>query len=134
VWICAECNEIVEHPVKGQCPHGHALYDRRIFGPTKAISFSRALWYGFMSGIAGAAILAVLQRFFMPSLFQGTAVIFILALPILALIALLRGLKWRRQGGPIASLAPRAFGIAAGWTLFAAMIAVVGFLESRGWR
>jgi 4-hydroxybenzoate polyprenyltransferase len=117
VHICPECNTVVDRPVGGKCAQGHSLYERRIFAQTTTITFGAAWWHGFLSAMAAAFALYLLRSW----LGNTSAIFLVVLLPLLAVIAILRGLKWRRQGDPSSRLAPRAFGIAAGWLSFLAL-------------
>lgn len=129
MWICPDCNQLVPNPVKGTCPNGHALFDGRILGSTTEQSFTGAfinaliacvVIFGLVAGLG-----AVLAKTSATTFDAATLVAFIVA----GVVALLRGLKWKRQGGPVVRLAPRAFGMAtacilAGAAPFAAGIAL----------
>jgi hypothetical protein len=85
-----------------------------------------------MFALVLAFLLAGVQRFLVPRVFQDAAALFLFtALPILAIMALLRGLKWKKQGGPAARLARRAFGAAAGWLVLTLLTVVGAFFLRR---
>lgn len=124
VHICPECNAVVDHPVGGKCAQGHSLYERRIFAQTRPITFGAAWWHGFISAMAAAFALYFLRRW----LGDTPAFFLFLGLPLLSIIAILRGLKWRRMGEPASRLSPRAFGIAAGWMSFLAVSGIAALI------
>jgi hypothetical protein len=127
VYICTRCNQLVPNPVKGKCPRGHLLTDPHLLGGTREQSFGEAFFKTLGACIvivlATAAILALLKK---PASSAGYVLVAFIALGILALF---RGLKWKRQGGAVARLVPRASGMAAacilaGGGLFALGIAL----------
>ena len=132
MWICPDCNKIVPEPMKGkQCPKGHGLFDRRIFGATSEQTFGRA----FFSALFTAAILLVLLiSFFDAFLARGAAVtlsgmaLFLFA--YLGVAAFLRGRHWNNQGGPVTKLVPRANGMAAGYLAAAVGLLIIGFIAN----
>jgi len=132
VWVCPDCNQLVPEPMKGKrCPNGHGLFDRRIFGSTQEQSFGRA----FLSALVTSAILlALLIAIFDAFLARGAAVtlsgmaLFLFA--YLGVAAFLRGRHWKRQGGPVTRLVPRANGMAAGYIAAVAALLIVGFIAN----
>jgi hypothetical protein len=127
MWICPDCNQLVPSPVNRKCPNGHALFDGRILSPAREQSFGRA--FVTAAGVClGIAILIVGSRLFFPDAAVGhvlglTLVAFIVA----GVVGLLRGLRWKRQGGPVSRLAPRAFGMALGCILAGGGLLAIGF-------
>jgi hypothetical protein len=129
VWICPQCNAEVERQAGDKCPHGHALFQQHLLMPTKVKSFGDAFWIGVLYAVIAVAIFYLLARFVSPNIFAGANSLFVvIALPLFALMAIIRGVQWKRQGGPVARLAPRAFGTAAGWLAFVAVVLVAGFI------
>ena len=127
VYICTQCNQLVPDPVKGKCPRGHLLTDRHLFGATREMSFGesflKTLGACIVIFLATAAVLALLKK---PSSSAGYVLV---ALIVVGILALFRGLKWKRQGGAVARLVPRATGMAvacilAGGGLFALGLAL----------
>jgi predicted ABC-type exoprotein transport system permease subunit len=110
VYICTQCNQPVPNPVKGKCPRGHLLTDHNILGATREQSFGESFFKTvgvcILIFLVTAAILALLQK---PSSSAGYILVALMALGILALF---RALKWKRQGGAVARLVPRATGMA----------------------
>lgn len=129
MWICPQCNAVVERPVKEKCPHGHILFQQNLLMPTKVISFNDAFWIAVLYAVIACAFFYLLARFVSEHIFgYGTSMFIVVGLPFLALMAIARGVKWRKQGGPLALLAPRAFGTAAGWLAFTVVIVAAGLI------
>jgi len=127
VYICTKCNQPVPDPVKGKCPRGHLLTDRYLLGGTREQSFAEAFFKTLGACIliflATTAVLALLKK---PGSSAGYVLVAIICIGILALF---RGLKWKRQGGAVGRLVPRATGMAvacivAGGGLFALGLAL----------
>jgi len=127
MYICTKCNQPVPDPVKGKCPRGHLLTDRYLLGATREQSFGgsffKTLGVCIVIFLATTAVLALLKK---PGSSAGYVLVAFIALGILALF---RGLKWKRQGGAVARLVPRATGMAvacilAGGGLFALGLAL----------
>ena len=127
MYICPQCNQPVPDPIKSKCPRGHLLYDRHLLGSTQERSFGASFFNALLACIAiflaTTAALALLKK---PGSSAGYVLIAFIAAGILVL---LRGLKWKRQGGAVARLVPRATGMAvacilAGGGLFALGIAL----------
>jgi hypothetical protein len=127
VYICTQCNQLVPNPVKGKCPRGHLLTDHHLLGATREQSFGESFFKTLGACIvlflATTAVLALLKK---PSSSAGYVLI---AVACIGILALFRGLKWKRQGGAVARLVPRATGMAvacilAGGGLFALGIAL----------
>ena len=110
MYICTKCNQPVPDPVKGKCPRGHLLTDRHLLGATREQSFGesffKTLGVCIVIFLATTAVLALLNK---PGSSAGYVLVAFIALGILALF---RGLKWKRQGGAVARLVPRATGMA----------------------
>ena len=127
MYICTQCNQLVPDPVKGKCPRGHLLTDRHLFGATREMSFGesflKTLGACIVIFLVTAAVLALLKK---PSSSAGYVLV---ALIVVGILALFRGMKWKRQGGAVARLVPRATGMAvacilAGGGLFALGLAL----------
>jgi len=110
MYICTKCNQPVPDPVKGKCPRGHLLTDRYLLGATREQSFGesffKTLGVCIVIFLATTAVLALLKK---PGSSAGYVLVAFIALGILALF---RGLKWKREGGAVARLVPRATGMA----------------------
>jgi len=127
MYICPQCNQPVPNPVESKCPRGHLLYDRHLLGSTQERSFGASFFNALIACVviflATTAVLALLKK-------PGSAAGYILVAFIVAgILVLFRGLKWKRQGGAVARLVPRATGMAvacilAGGGLFAVGIAL----------
>ena len=132
MWICPDCNQLVPEPGKSKrCPKGHGLFDRRIFGATNEQSFGRAFWSAL---ITSAVMLALLIAMFDAFLARGAAItlsgmaLFLFA--YLGIAAFLRGRHWKREGGPVTRLVPRANGMAVGYIAAVAALLIVGFIAN----
>ena len=132
MWVCPDCNQLVPEPMKGKrCPKGHGLFDRRIFGATSEQTFGRA----FLSALLTAAIFMILLIAFFDAFLARNAAVGLSGMAIflfvyLGVAAFLRGRHWKRQGGPVARLVPRANGMAAGYLAAAAALLIVGFIAN----
>ena len=130
VWICPDCNQLVPSPVKRKCPKGHALFDGRIMASTIEQSAAKSFLNAFLVCL-GILVAVTGINALIPSqpLGKNAAGYPLVAFIVAGILALLRALKWKRQGGPVARLVPRAVGtglayIIAGAALFAAGIAL----------
>jgi hypothetical protein len=130
MWICPICNQLVPNPVNRKCPNGHGLFDGRIFSSTMEQSAAKAFINAFLVCL-GIFVAVTSANALIPSHPFGKnaagypLVIFI----VFGISALLRARKWKRQGGPVARLVPRAVGtglacLLAGVGTFAAGIAL----------
>ena len=127
MYICRQCNQPVPHPVERKCPRGHLLYDRHLLGATREQSFGASFFNALIACVViflvTTAALALLKK-------PGSSAGYVLVAFIVAgILVLFRGLKWKRQGGAVARLVPRATGMAvacilAGGGLFAVGIAL----------
>jgi hypothetical protein len=124
VYICPQCNQLVPDPVKRKCPRGHLLSDRHLLGSTREQSFGASFFNTLIACVviflATTAVLALLKK---PSSSAGYILVVFIAAGILALF---RGLKWKRQGGPVARLVPRATGMAVACILAGGALFVLG--------
>jgi len=127
VYICPYCNHLVPHPVNRKCPNGHALFDGRIMGSTNEQPAAKAFVRTFLACL-GIVALVILSRFFLPEKTVGHILGMILVFMIAAgIVALLRALKWKRQGIPVARLVPRALGTGFGCILAGGGLLALGF-------
>src|SRR5438046_2652943 len=114
MWICADCNQLVPNPVNRKCPRGHGLFDRRLFGSTKEVTMGTS----FRNTVIGCMVfagLAFVSRAWLTA--NNTAVLVtmvIIAFILAGVTGFARGQHWRRQGGPVTRLVPRANGMALG--------------------
>ena len=126
MYICTQCNQLVPDPVKGKCPRGHLLTDRHSFGATRELSFGasflKALGVCIAIFLATTAVLALLKK---PGSSAGYVLI---AFIVAGILALSRALKWKRQGGAVARLAPRATGMAVACILAGGGIFALGLV------
>lgn len=130
MWICPYCNQLVPNPVNRKCQNGHGLFDGRIFSSTVEQSAAKSFFKAFLVCLGILAAVTGINAL-IPSHPLGTngaaypLVIFIVA----GISALLRALSWKRQGGPVTRLVPRAVGtglacLLAGAAPFAAGVAL----------
>jgi hypothetical protein len=130
VWICPDCNQLVPNPVKRKCPNGHALFDGRIMASTTEQSAAKSFLSAFLVCLGILVAVAGLNALIPGQPLGKNALGYpLVAFIVAGVVALLRGLKWKRQGGPVARLVPRAIGtglayIIAGAAPFAAGIAL----------
>jgi hypothetical protein len=118
VWICAECNDYVERPGTGwRCPHGHEMFDQRIMSLTRELSFGASFLYSFVICLVVFFLVRLLARFTGNGILADLAPFVPYFYTVLAFVALRRGLQWRRRGGAVADLSPRAFGTALGFAV-----------------
>jgi hypothetical protein len=123
VWICTVCNQPVAKPDKKKsCPSGHALFDWHIVGKTRELNIVLAFFWGIIFAAGTALLVAALGLIFanMAGSKHETRggdigiVIAAIWLPIYILVAFRRAAHWKRQGGAVTRLAPRAIGMALG--------------------
>ena len=106
-----------------RCSRGHVLFDPVILANTTAGSFSDGFWLGLLYFFLVSFVLYLFSRIVPEKRMQDIYSIFLFVVaPLLALLAFLRGRRWRAQGGAVMRLAPRAYGIAAGWLAFMVFI------------
>jgi hypothetical protein len=112
VWICPDCNQLVPNPVNRKCPRGHALFDGRIMAFTAEQSAPKAFFSAILVCL-GILVAVIGINALIPGqpLGKNAAGYPLLAFIVAGILALLRALKWKRQGGPVARLVPRAVGI-----------------------
>jgi len=130
MWICPTCNQLVPSPVNRKCTNGHALFDGRIMAYTTETSAVRAFFNAILVCL-GILVAVIGINALIPGqpLGKNAAGYPLVAFIVAGVVALLRALKWKRQGGPVARLVPRAVGsglacILAGAAPFAAGIAL----------
>lgn len=127
MWICPVCNQLVPDPVNRKCPNGHGLSDPLVLGSTIENTLGKSFIRAFLSCLA-IAVLAILSRFFVPEKtvghILGMILVFLIAIGV---VALLRALKWKRQGGPVTRLVPRALGTGLGCILAGGGLLAIGF-------
>ncbi len=127
MWICPYCNTAVPNPVNRKCPNGHGLADPIVLGFTVEQTASKSFIKAFLICLA-AAVLVILSRSFLPEKtvghVLGMALVFFIAVGV---VALLRALKWKRQGGPVTRLAPRALGTGLGCLVAGGGLLALGF-------
>ena len=127
MWICPDCNALVPTPVNRKCPRGHGLFDRRIFGSTLELTIGKSFLFSLGTCAALAALFAGLRAALPHNENIGfMAGLIPVSLIVMAIVGLLRGLYWRRQGGPVTRLPPRAFGMALGCAVAAIGLLFIG--------
>lgn len=133
MWICTVCNQPVAKPDKKSCPSGHALYDWHIVGKTRELNIVLAFFWGIVFA-AGTALLAAAIGMIIANMAgaknetRGGDVGVIVAaiwLPVYIVMAFRRAAHWKRQGGAVARLAPRAIGMALGSIVTFCVIIIV---------
>ena len=130
MWICPDCNQLVPNPVKRKCPKGHALFDGRMMAFTTEQSAAKSFLNAFLVCL-GILVAVTGINALIPShpLGKNAAGYPLVAFIVAGILALLRALTWKRQGGPVARLVPHAVGtglacLFAGAAPFAAGIAL----------
>jgi hypothetical protein len=127
MWICPYCNQLVPNPVNRKCPNGHAMEELLILGWTVENTLGKSFLRAFLISL-GIAVLIMLSRFFLPEKTVGhslgMALVFITSVGV---VALWRALKWKRQGGPVTRLIPRAVGTGLGYILVGGGLLATGF-------
>jgi len=125
VWICPECNQLVPNPVNRKCPNGHGLFDGRIMASTKEQSFMASFFNAIIASVvfvvAASSAGALLAK--SNTAWVGFALIGVIAAGITGFI---RALKWKRQGGAVLRLVPRAYGMALGCILAGGGLFAIG--------
>ena len=130
VWICPDCNKLVPNPVNRTCPNGHALFDGRIMSFTTEQSAAKSFLNAFLVCLGILVAVATLNALIPGQPLGKNALGYpLVAFIVAGVVALMRGLKWKRQGGPVARLVPHAVGtglacVLAGAAPFAAGIAL----------
>jgi len=114
MWICPVCNQLVPNPVNRTCPNEHTLFDARIMAFTTEQSAGKAFLNAFLICLGiFAAVIGINDLIPGQPLGKNVAGYPLVTFIVIGILALLRGIKWKRQGGPVGRLAPRAFGMAA---------------------
>lgn len=127
VWICPVCNQLVPNPVRRKCPNGHGLADPMVLGFTAEQTAGKSFVKAFLLCL-GIVALIILSRLFVPEKTLGHIIGMILVFfAAFGVVALLRAFKWKRQGGPVVRLAPRALGTGLGCILAGGGLLAIGF-------
>ena len=114
MWICTACNQLVPDPVRRKCPNGHILFDWSILAPTKDLPAVKSFFNALLICL-GVVVAVTSINALVPSKPFGNALGYVLVFFIaFGIVVLRRGRKWKRQGGPVARLAPLTLGIALG--------------------
>jgi len=115
----------VPNPVNRKCPNGHGLFDGRIIGSTKEQSFAGSFFNAII-----ACVVILLAAGAAGALFSKSNTAWVgytlLAFVAAGILGFLRGRKWKRQGGAVLRLVPRANGMALGCILAGAGLFAVG--------
>ena len=108
-----------------KCPKGHGLFDAGIMGATRERSFIASF---FNAILACAVILAAAASAGALLSKSNTAwvAVALIAFTIAGILSLLRGRRWKKQGGAVARLVPRANGMALACLLAGAGLFVIG--------
>jgi hypothetical protein len=128
VHICPVCNTEVPNPVDRKCANGHGLFDSRILATTREQPFGPSFLTAF--GCAVAIVIAVtsINGVWPRGPLRAALPLVMIAVTVYGVVALLRGRRWRAQGGPVARLAPRAFGAGAGAIAAMLFLYLAGFI------
>jgi hypothetical protein len=125
MWICPDCNQLVPNPVNRKCPNGHGLFDGKIFSFTEEQSGAKAFVNAFLVClvifVAVTSANALLPGHPLGKNAAGYPLVIFAAFGISALF---RAWKWKRQGGPVLRLVPRAVGTGLG-SLLAGVVPLV---------
>jgi hypothetical protein len=117
MWICPVCNQLVPNRVKRKCPNGHLLFDMNTLGPTTEKPALRSFVNEVLVCL-GVFVAVTSINDFVPSKPLGNALGYALVfLMAYGVVALMRAFKWRRKGGALLRLVPRAAGIGLGCLL-----------------
>jgi hypothetical protein len=111
MYICTECNRLVADPVNRKCPAGHPLWDRHLIGFTREMSFGASFFFTLMACLAIYAAVAAAGAF-LPKSQTPFALFVLVAFAVAGILVFFRAMKWRRQGGAVTRLVPRANGMA----------------------
>jgi hypothetical protein len=111
MWICPVCNQLVPNPVNRKCQNGHGLFDGGIFSSTVEKSAGKSFLMAFLVCL-GILVAVIGVNALIPShpLGKNAPGYPLVTFIVVGILALLRALKWKRQGGPVARLVPRAVG------------------------
>lgn len=128
MWICPYCNQPVPNPANRKCPNGHGLFDARIMGSTVEKTAGKSFIAALLTCLALAVAVTSINGLWPSGPLRGALGYVLVAFIAFGVVALLRGLKWKRQGGPVVRLAPRAFGTGAGCIAAGAGLFTLGFV------
>jgi hypothetical protein len=127
--ICPICNTAVPHPVNRKCPNGHGLFEGLVLGTTEEKSAAASFLSALLWCLGVTVAVASINGLWPASPLHDKLVWFFIFYVAFGVLAILRGLKWRRAGGPVARLAPRAFGTGAGAIATTLLLLGVGFFN-----
>ena len=119
MWICADCNQIVDEPAERSCPKGHGL--------SRTITTARAFWLALLAGLGLAALAALTRLFMSAGSAAGLVVIVLIVVAAFGANGYVQARKWRRRGGAVERLVPQQEAMARG-CLAAAGIALAAIL------
>jgi len=130
MWICADCNQLVPNPVNRKCPRGHGLFDRRLFGSTKEVTMGTSFRNTLIACMVIAGLAFVSRAWLTAENTAGLAIMVFAAFIVAGITGFGRGQHWRRQGGAVVRLVPRANGMAMGCFGAVALLIVFAFAVS----
>ena len=122
MWICTDCNQIVDEPAERSCPQGHGL--------SRAITTARAFWLSLLVCLGLAALAALTRLFMSAGAAAGLVVILLIVISAFGANSFIRARKWRRQGGAVEHLVPRENGMARGCLTAAGVTLAVAIIIS----
>ena len=124
MWVCTDCNQLVPNPVDRKCPRGHFLFHGDILGLTQERSAVQSFITALVVCFAIVGVVAGINTL-VPSRPFGNSLGYVFACFIVAgLLSLKRAFQWKRHGGPVVRLVPRAVGTALGCFFAGAGLAV----------
>lgn len=129
MWVCPVCNQLVPNPVKRKCANGHGLFDGRIFASTKEVSFTSSFFSALTACVIIFIAVAALGTLLAKTSASALDASLLLAFVVFGFFGFLRARKWSRQGGPVARLVPRAYGMAAGCALAGGVPFAIGIMH-----
>jgi hypothetical protein len=95
------------------------MFDGVILSRTRPSSYLGGIGDGLAVAFIVLAILATLSAYVSHKIFDPLDFAYItVVLPVFAILALRKGRAWKKQGGPVLQLAPKAFGVATAYFVF----------------
>ena len=125
--ICPDCNMAVPNPVNRKCPNGHGLFEGLVLGTTEEKSAGAAFLSALLWCLGVTVAVSCLNGLWPTGWLHDKMAWFFIFYVAFGVCAILRGWKWKRAGGPVARLAPRAFGTGAGAIATTLAMLGVGF-------
>lgn len=126
MWVCPACNQIVPNPVNRKCPNGHALSELALLGFTTEKPLGPAFIRGFLFSAGIAALVAFSGAFVPKDEVLNMLGYTLFALGAIGVFIIWQGFKWKRRGGAVARLVPRAVGTGLGCLIAGGGLFAVG--------